>query len=64
MPPPSPRAGCRIVRPALEAFADLDQEVRQSVARIEASPFVPCRDAVRGFVYDVASGLLREVTAT
>lgn len=48
---------------ALEAFGDLDQEVRQSVARIEASPFVPHHDAVRGFVYDVATGLLREVTA-
>jgi carbonic anhydrase len=47
---------------ALEAFPDLDADVRQSVARIEASPFVPCRDGVRGFVYDVCSGALREVT--
>lgn len=47
---------------ALEAFADLDADVRQSVARVEASPFLPHTDAVRGFVYDVGTGLLREVT--
>jgi carbonic anhydrase len=46
---------------ALEAFPDVDADVRQSVARIEASPFVPRRDSVRGFVYDVKSGRLREV---
>ena len=46
---------------ALEAFPDLDADVRQSIARIEASPFVPHRDQVRGFVYDVGSGALREV---
>jgi carbonic anhydrase len=46
---------------ALEAFPDLDGDVRQSVARIEASRFVPHRDHVRGFVYDVGTGLLREV---
>ncbi len=46
---------------ALEAFPDLDADVRQSIARIEASPFVPHRDQVRGFVYDVGNGLLREV---
>ena len=52
------------VRPpfALEAFPDLDQDVRQSIARIKASPFVPHKDAVRGFVFDVKSGALREVT--
>jgi carbonic anhydrase len=52
------------VRPpfALEAFPDLDQDVRQSVARIKASPFVPHKDAVRGFVFDVKSGALREVS--
>jgi carbonic anhydrase len=52
------------VRPpfALEAFADLDQDVRQSIARIKASPFVPHKDAVRGFVFDIGSGALREVT--
>jgi carbonic anhydrase len=48
---------------ALEAFADLDQDVRQSIARIKASPFVPHTDAVRGFVFDVRTGALREVTA-
>src|SRR5215467_11382892 len=46
---------------ALEAFPDLDGDVRQSMARIERSPFVPHRDHVRGFVYDVGSGALREV---
>jgi carbonic anhydrase len=44
-----------------EAFADLEEDVRQSVARIKASPFVPNRDAVRGFVFDVATGKLTEV---
>ncbi len=46
---------------ALEAFSDLDGDVRQSMARIHASPFIPHKDHVRGFVYDVATGLLREV---
>jgi carbonic anhydrase len=46
---------------AAEAFDDLDEDVRQSVARIKASPFVPHKDSVRGFVYDVHSGELREV---
>lgn len=45
-----------------EAFADLDEDVRQSVARIKANPFVPRTDSVRGFVYDVTHGSLREVT--
>ncbi len=45
-----------------EAFSDLDADVRQSIARIQADPFVPHKDAVRGFVYDVTSGELREVT--
>ena len=44
-----------------EAFADLDEDVRQSMRRIKASPFVPHTDAVRGFVFDVATGQLREV---
>jgi carbonic anhydrase len=53
------------IRPhwAVEAFDDLDDSVRQSIARIEASPFLPHRDAVRGFVYDVETGALRELTA-
>jgi carbonic anhydrase len=46
---------------AAEAFADLDEDVRQSIARIKASPFIPVKDSVRGFVYDVHSGALREV---
>jgi carbonic anhydrase len=51
------------VRPhfALEAFSDLERDIRQSIARIKASPFVPRKDAVRGFVYDVRSGALQEV---
>ncbi|MBV9921393.1 MAG: carbonic anhydrase [Pseudonocardia sp.] len=44
-----------------EAFEDLDADVRQSVARIKASPFVPRKDSVRGFVFDVATGKLNEV---
>ena len=46
---------------AAEAFADLDGDVRQSIARVKASPFVPYSDQVRGFVFDVDTGLLREV---
>jgi carbonic anhydrase len=46
---------------AAEAFEDLDTDVRQSVARILASPFVPRKESVRGFVFDVATGELREV---
>ena len=51
------------IRPAfaLEAFADLDQNVRQSIARIYASPFIPHKDQIRGFIYDCASGKLAEV---
>jgi len=45
-----------------EAFDDLDADVRQSIARIKASPFIPRKDAIRGFVYDVHDGSLREVT--
>src|SRR5207253_7874082 len=52
------------IRPpfALEAFSDLDDDVRQSIARIKASPFVPNTDSIRGFVYDVATGRLSEVS--
>lgn len=52
------------IRPpfALEAFAEPEQDIRQSIARIEASPFVPKKGAVRGFVFDVETGRLREVT--
>ena len=48
---------------ALEAFGDLDQDIRQSIARIKASPFVPNKDHIRGFVYDCATGRLKEVPA-
>jgi len=47
---------------AAEAFPDLEEDVRQSMARIKASPFVPNTDNVRGFVFDVATGKLNEVT--
>ena len=47
---------------AAEAFPDLDEDVRQSIARIEASPFIPNKDSVRGFVYEVETGRLREVS--
>jgi carbonic anhydrase len=51
------------IRPsfALEAFPDADADVRQSIARIKASPFIPHKDSVRGFVYDVHTGKLNEV---
>jgi carbonic anhydrase len=48
---------------AAEAFGDLDADVRQSIARIKASPFIPRKDSIRGFVYEVESGKLREVGA-
>ncbi|MFZ0091474.1 MAG: carbonic anhydrase [Solirubrobacteraceae bacterium] len=52
------------IRPhwAAEAFADLEDDVRQSISRIKASPFVPRKDQIRGFVYEVATGRLREVS--
>jgi carbonic anhydrase len=46
---------------AVEAFPDLDGDVRQSIARIKASPFIPRKDSVRGFVFEVETGRLREV---
>jgi carbonic anhydrase len=51
------------IRPpfAMDAFSDLEEDVRQSIARIKASPFVPHKDAIRGFVYEVETGRLREV---
>ena len=45
-----------------ESFTDLDADVRQSIARIHADPSIPVKDSVRGFVYDVEAGTLREVT--
>jgi carbonic anhydrase len=51
------------IKPAwgAESFPDLDEDVRQSMARIKASPFVPHKDSIRGFVFDVATGRLNEV---
>lgn len=46
---------------AIESYTDVDRNVRQSIARVHGSPFVLHRDRVRGFVYDVDTGLLREV---
>jgi len=53
------------IRPAfaLEAFSDLDDDVKQSIARIKASPFIPHKSNIRGFVYDVRTGKLIEVGA-
>jgi carbonic anhydrase len=52
------------IRPpwAAEAFGDLDGDIKQSIARIKASPFIPKKDSVRGFVYEVETGKLREVS--
>jgi carbonic anhydrase len=51
------------IRPqfALEAFSNLEDDVRQSIARIKASPFIPKKNSIRGFVYDVKNGTLNEV---
>src|SRR2546421_11306002 len=44
-----------------EAFDDLEEDVRQSIQRVKSSPFIPNKDSIRGFVYDVKSGELNEV---
>jgi carbonic anhydrase len=51
------------IRPpfAMDTFSNLQEDVRQSIARIESSPFVVHKDAIRGFVYEVETGRLREV---
>jgi carbonic anhydrase len=51
------------IRPpwAVESFGDAEQDVRQSIARLRASPFIPHKDAIRGFVFDVDTGKLNEV---
>ena len=49
---------------ALEAFADAEDDVRQSIRRVQACPFIPVRDKVRGFLYDVKTGRLNEVRQT
>ena len=46
---------------ALEAFTDVEDSVRRSIARLQSSPFLPHTDAIRGFVYEVDTGRLREV---
>ncbi len=52
------------IRPewAAESFGDLEADVRQSIKRIQASPFIPRKDSIRGFVYEVESGRLREIS--
>jgi len=47
---------------AAESFTDLEEDVRQSLRRIEASPFVTLHTSARGFIFDVATGKLHEVT--
>jgi carbonic anhydrase len=47
---------------AAESFDDIDADVRQSIARIKASPFIPHKESLRGFVYEVETGRLREVS--
>ena len=46
---------------AIESFTDVEADVRQSIARVRHSPFLPYRDKVRGFVYDVDTGELVEI---
>ena len=47
---------------AAESFADTDEDVRRSIARVKDSPFIPHKHSVRGFVYEVETGALREVS--
>ena len=47
---------------SMESFSDLEEDVRQSIARIQASPFISHKDGVRGFIYEVETGRLREVS--
>jgi carbonic anhydrase len=46
---------------SMESFSDLEEDVRQSIARIQASPFISHKGSVRGFIYEVETGRLREV---
>jgi len=46
----------------MESFSDLEEDVRQSIGRIRFSPFIPNKDSVRGFIYEVETGRLREVS--
>lgn len=52
------------IRPtfAMDAFSDVEADVLQSIARVRASPFIPHKDVVRGFIYEVETGRLREVS--
>ena len=47
---------------SMESFLDLEEDVQQSIARIQASPFIPHKQSVRGFIYEVETGRLREVS--
>ena len=47
---------------SMESFSDLEEDVHQSIARIRHSPFIPNKQSVRGFIYEVETGRLREVT--
>ncbi len=47
---------------AAESFSDIDADVKQNIARLQSSPFLPNKDNVRGFVYEVETGKLREVS--
>ena len=49
---------------AIESFSDVEADVRQSILRVRRSDFLPCRESVRGFVYDVDTHRLREVHVT
>jgi carbonic anhydrase len=44
------------------AFSDVEQDVRDSIARLRESPFLPNKDSIRGFVFDVKTGELHEVS--
>ena len=46
---------------SMESFSDLEEDVRQSIKRIQVNPFIPHTDSVRGFIYEVETGRLREV---
>jgi carbonic anhydrase len=52
------------IRPtfAMDAFSDVEADLLQSIARVRASPFIPHKDVVRGFIYEVETGRLREVS--
>jgi len=53
-------SGCRPSWTA-QSFSDLDDDVRRSIDQVEASPFIPRKDSIRGYVYDLATGNLRQV---